>query len=409
MVIETRRRGKNNQTESLQGLDDGGSLQDLVDDEKSWLYESTGNVANDEAAIAIDDDDSPPKTRSGRSKNKVQTTMTTTTTARNTRSAINAATARASTKRGGGKKQSSSSQPLLKNEPHIQKALTESHYEAFTDPYRGISPWFWLENGHNHTSSNGGSAKKNNNGGDMSHSPVGRVGRNGDAVEEYPCPWIGCESVLESSRCANDWKFTLVNCNGNGNDEIVVQKNVEVVNIDSDTEGNETTQSNHDEERSAKVMFVQCGCPTVDSLASAELEEYEKQKAAEEKKRKATEKKKKSMSKNSKGGSRKRKKFEEEEEEVQLVGEEDEDVMVVEEDGEKEEEQVSLEGNTISTRVSEDKGALFICGERDTDSFVRHPCDYNPVSACYLLSLFSFSDMYIIDIYSLWVFFLTVV
>ena len=79
--------------------------------------------------------------------------------------------------------------------------------------------------------------------------------------DETDSPWVGCCHVINNDCCGGDWSFH--NVGGCDDEEGEME---EVVDIDEDDVTN----------NGAVAILVNCGCPTVDGLAEAELDAYTK-------------------------------------------------------------------------------------------------------------------------------------
>ncbi len=134
----------------------------------------------------------------------------------------------------------------------------------------------------------------------------------------------------------------------------------------SNVTGKKTLEEENDKEC---MVFVQCGCPTVDKWAVYELEAYNKEQL------KNAKKKKKKRKGGSGGGGRGRKRKNSVDSDTSSASgkNDDEDCIIV--DGDDEVPAENGESNEGKT-----KGLHLICGERKSDVKTLHPCDYNPVS-----------------------------
>lgn len=231
-------------------------------------------------------------------------------------------------------------------DPHLQQAIEEARYEAFVDPYRGLSPFFWVAD----SAENGAataSAIDHNYDNDDTHGHTmmqdddercHRVRMWETATtninrENMKSPWEKCSSVLNRDSA---WRFQnweevhgVVNVDDLDDDEFC--------DIENSKRRNTT---NEDDEQ--MTLLVQCGCPTVDKLAMDEFEMDHKLNN--------TKKKKKA------GRGRKRMKI--------LNGNDTDSSMK----SDTNEDDTSI----LSPRL--------ICGERSSYSKTQHPCDFNPVS-----------------------------
>jgi len=222
--------------------------------------------------------------------------------------------------------------------------MEEAHYEAFVDPFRGITPFFSLCN------DEGGSGANNDT----------------DNIDTQS-PWIQCGPVLQGECTA--WKFergedidakTMSNNNKKQQQKKGAKKQqqeVEIVNVDDDSvvAVQQLNFNNNNNDDDNKVRIVQCGCPTIDSWATDEWHKYQQHLSK----------------KNKKGGKkRKRKNNSADVEEVTDLSCDDANIMTIDDDDAENNLNNSLAAMT----------PVLICGERNLNGDECCPCDFNPVS-----------------------------
>lgn len=207
------------------------SLQNIGDDSGEWTHQDLGT--NGEPQPAESETNKKRASRSGKALAAPPAVAATTRSTRNKRGC------------GGNNSKATKQYPTLMSDPRLTKALDEAKYEAFTDPYRGVMPYFILDNNDNGQEELGGMTKQ-------------------EALNAKS-PWKNCAQILMEN--SSSWTFATGE-----------EGKVEVVNVDEDDE----PKNKNDEDETALV--VQCGCPTVDKWAMDELEAYNKQKNAKKKK-----------------------------------------------------------------------------------------------------------------------------
>ena len=196
-----------------------------------------------------------------RSSQQSGTAVATTAVAIRTTAARSNATRRSG---GGGKKQSAyhhqqqqqqqqQQQATLASDPRLVRAMTESYYEAFIDPFCGVVLCFSLRHYNNSTT------EGNNNAGII----ISDADANNDMDAESP--WRKCYVAL-NGHCSG-WSF--------GNDAGgEAPKVVDVDNDDDDDDGNNDGNNDgndEDDDRGGNsALLVRCGCPTVDKWAANE-------------------------------------------------------------------------------------------------------------------------------------------
>eukprot|EP00985_Skeletonema_marinoi_P021097 scaffold12780_cov145-Skeletonema_marinoi.AAC.7 len=244
---------------------------------------------------------------------------------------------------------------ILQSHPRLSRIMEEAHYEAFVDPFRGITPFFSLCN------DEGGSGANNDT----------------DNIDTQS-PWIQCGPVLQGECTA--WKFErgedidakhMTNNNKKQQKKKGAKKQqqeVEIVNVDDDSvvAVQQLNFNNNNNDDDNKVRIVQCGCPTIDSWATNEWHKYQQHLSK----------------KNKKGGKkRKRKNNSADVEEVTDLSCDDANVMTIDDDDADNNANNSLAAMT----------PVLICGERKLNGDECCPCDFNPFC---LASLGGILDQY---------------
>ncbi len=227
---------------------------------------------------------------------------------------------------------------ILKSHPRLSRIMEEAKYEAFVDPFRGITPFFSLSFN------------------DESHS------------NDVQSPWMQCQPVLR--RECTDWAFERgedvdvknLTTNSKKRKELETkQQHVEIVNVDDDSSSVVAVQqltfnsSNNNTNCENNVRIVQCGCPTIDTWAVQEWDKYQQH-----------------LSKKNKKGGKKRKRKTKNDKDVDEVTDlscDDANVMTIDDD------ENAVENNVNSLAAAT---PFLICGQRKKDESC--PCDYNPVS-----------------------------
>jgi len=140
----------------------------------------------------------------------------------------------------------------LASDPRLVRAMTESYYEAFIDPFRGAVPCFSLCHYNNSTT------EENNNTGII----ISDAEANNEMDAEGPRRKC-CGALYE--RCSG-WSFS----NDAGGEA------PEVVDVDDDNDddgnndGNNDGNTEDDDRGENSALLVRCGCPTVDKWAANE-------------------------------------------------------------------------------------------------------------------------------------------
>ena len=238
--------------------------------------------------------------------------------------------------------------------------MEEAKYEAFVDPFRGITPFFSLSFNDDGRSDNGGVANN-----DATTTAAANI--------DMQSPWMQCELVLRGE-CTN-WTFERgedvdvknMTTTSKKRKELETkgaakqQQQVEIVNVDDDSSSvvavqqlnfnNNNTNNNTNDENNVRI--VQCGCPTIDSWAIQEWDKYQQHLSK----------------KNKKGGKKRKRKTVADVEEVTDLSCDDNNVMTIGDDN------VAAESNDKSLAAAT---PVLICGQRKKDECC--PCDYNPVS-----------------------------
>ena len=253
------------------------------------------------------------------------------------------------------------------------RVMEEAHYEAFVDPYRGMTPFFSLS--FNNNSSN--DVEGGRSSGD--HETNVNIDKQS--------PWMQCETVLQGQEeCCPSWRLErgevidVKNMTSNSNHKkqmhkgttAMKQQQTEVImNVDEDSSSIIAVQqldftNNNDDNDQDKVRIVQCGCPTIDSWAIQEWDKYQQY-----------------LSKQKKKGKKKRKKRKRKmnhsadvvvEEVTDLSCEDDTNVvMAIDDDNDDDDAKKSVASLAESTPI-------LICGQRKLSGGECCACDFNPVS-----------------------------
>ena len=248
---------------------------------------------------------------------------------------------------------------ILQSHPRLSRMMEEAKYEAFVDPFRGITPFFSLSFNDDSHSDNGGGVANN----DAATTTANII--------DMQSPWMQCEPVLRGE--CTDWSFergedvdvkNMTTTNKKRQElerkgaKKQQQQQVEIVNVDDDSSSvvavQQLTFSNNSNNTDGEnnVRIVQCGCPTIDAWAIQEWDKYQQHLS---KKNKKVGKKRKRKAKNVADV-----------EEVTDLSCDDTNVMTIDDDD---------DGNVNSLAAAT---PVLIFGQRRKDESC--PCDYNPVS-----------------------------